>query len=147
MCGCGLIRFDWLLNQMSLNPGWFRDLGDFTFLSPAHFKLVEEHRGNKSWMWNNQKSSHFGRILCSHIAILNGFFLFQHDNALVVKVRSLKEWFSQIAVEDLDLNTIQHLWGELINVLAAKWPKISVAPFQTLVNSLPSRVEAVIAAD
>ena len=99
-----------------------------------------------------------------------GPFLFQHDNAPVHKVRSIQKWFAELGVEELDwpahspdLNSIEHLWDELerrlrarpnrptsvpglTNTLVAEWKPISAATFQHLVESLPRRVEAVIAA-
>ena len=95
-----------------------------------------------------------------------GPFLFQHDCAPVHKARSIKMWFDDFGVEELDwpaqnpdLNPIEHLWDELerrlqtrpsrptsvpdlINAVQNEW-----APtLQNLVESLPRRVEAVIAA-
>ena len=76
----------------------------------------------------------------------------------------------KIGVEDLDwpasspdLNPIKHLWDELehqlrarpnrptsvldlTNAVVAEWKQIPTAMFQHLVESLPRRVEAVIAA-
>ncbi|XP_070962114.1 ataxin-2 homolog [Oncorhynchus clarkii lewisi] len=99
-----------------------------------------------------------------------GPFLFQHDNAPVHKVRSIQKWFVELGVEELDwpaqspdLNPIEHLWDELerrlrarpnrpasvpdlTNALVAEWKQVPTAMFQHLVESLPRRVEAVIAA-
>ena len=85
------------------------------------------------------------------------------------KARSLEKWFVEIGVEEFDwpahspkLNPIKHLWDELerrlrarpnhptsvpdlTNVLVAECKQISTAMFQHLVESLPKRVEAVIA--
>ena len=82
----------------------------------------------------------------------------------------MQKWFVEIGVEELDwpaqspdLNPINHLWDELkfwlrarpnrpisvpdlINALVAEWKKVPAAMFQHLVESLPRRVEAVIAA-
>ena len=98
-----------------------------------------------------------------------GPFLFRHDNAPVHKARSLKKWFAEISVEELDwpaqspdLIPIEHRWDELerrlrarpnrptsvpdlTNALLAEWKQVP-AMFQHLVESLPRRVEAVIAA-
>ena len=95
---------------------------------------------------------------------------FQHDNAPVHKARSLQKCFVEIGVEELnwpaqspDLNPIEHLWDELerqlrarptrptsvpnlTNALVTEWKQIRAAMFQHLVESLPRRVEAVIAA-
>ena len=99
-----------------------------------------------------------------------GSFLFQHDNAPVHKARSIQEWFVESGVEELDwpaqnpdLNPIEHLWNELqcrlrarpnrptsvpdfTDALVAEWTQVSAAMFQHLVQCLPRRVDAVIAA-
>jgi hypothetical protein len=76
---------------------------------------------------------------------------------------SIQKWFVEIGVEELDwpvqtpnLNTIEHLWDELERLivqhqcptslmLVAEWKQFPAAMFQHLVESLPRRVEAVIA--
>ena len=96
--------------------------------------------------------------------------MFQHDNAPVHTARSMQKWFVEIGVEELDwpaqspdLNPIEHLWDELerrlrarpnrstsvpdlTNAVVAEWNQIPAAIFQHLMESLPRRVEAVIAA-
>ena len=86
------------------------------------------------------------------------------------KGRSIQKWFVDIGVEELDwpaqspdVNPIEHLWDELerrlrarpnrptsvsdlTNALVAEWKQIPTAMFQHLVESLPRRVGAVIAA-
>ncbi len=100
----------------------------------------------------------------------DGPFLFQHDCAPVHKARSIKIWMSEFGVEELDwpaqspdLNSIEHLWDELerrlrarpyrptsvsdlTNALLEEWSKIPIKTLLNLVESLPRRVEAVIAA-
>lgn len=99
-----------------------------------------------------------------------GPFLFQHDCAPVHKARSIKAWLDEFGVEELDwpaqspdLNPTEHLWDELerrlrarpssptsvsdlTNALLDEWGKIPTDTLQNLVESLPRRVEAVIAA-
>jgi hypothetical protein len=84
--------------------------------------------------------------------------------------RSIQKWFVEIGVEELDwtaqspdLNPIKHLLDELdrrlparpkrptfvpgqTNALVAVWKQVPAAMFQHLVESLPRRVEAIIAA-
>jgi hypothetical protein len=55
-----------------------------------------------------------------------GPFLFQHDNG-PVKAWSIKKWFVEIGVEELDwpvkshdINPIKHLWDELERQLRAR---------------------------
>jgi hypothetical protein len=88
----------------------------------------------------------------------------------VHKTRSIQKWFVKIGVEELDwpakspdLNSIEHFWVELerrlrakltyptsvpnlTNALVAEWKHVPAAMFPHLVESLPRRVEAVIAA-
>ena len=95
-----------------------------------------------------------------------------YDNAPVHRALSKQKWFVKISVEELDwpaqspdLNPIKHLWDELdcrpgliaqgliaqnkvpylTNALVAEWKQVPAAMFQRLVESLPRRVEAVIA--
>uniref|UniRef100_A0A672YKD4 Tc1-like transposase DDE domain-containing protein n=1 Tax=Sphaeramia orbicularis TaxID=375764 RepID=A0A672YKD4_9TELE len=99
-----------------------------------------------------------------------GPFLFQHDCAPVHKARSIKTWMTESGVDELDwpaqspdLNPIEHLWDELerrlrarpshptsvcdlTNVFLEEWSKIPMNTLLNLVDSLPRRVEAVIAA-
>ncbi|KAI4898858.1 hypothetical protein NFI96_004520 [Prochilodus magdalenae] len=101
----------------------------------------------------------------------DGPFLFQHDRTPVHRASSIKTWMSESGVEELDwpaqspaLHPIEHLWDELERRLRARpshptsvsdltsaileeWSKIPVTTFLTLVESLPGRVEAVIAAE
>uniref|UniRef100_A0A8C8FXR6 Tc1-like transposase DDE domain-containing protein n=1 Tax=Oncorhynchus tshawytscha TaxID=74940 RepID=A0A8C8FXR6_ONCTS len=96
--------------------------------------------------------------------------LFNDDNAPMHKARSIQKWFVEIGVEVLywpakspDLNPIKLLWDELecrlqvrsnlltsvpnlTNALVVEWMQVPAAMFQHLVESLPRRVEAVIAA-
>jgi hypothetical protein len=86
------------------------------------------------------------------------------------KARSIQKWFVEIGVEELDwpaqspdLNSIKHIWDELerqlrarpnhptsvlilTSALVAEWKRVSAAMFQYLLESLPRRVEAVVAA-
>ena len=90
---------------------------------------------------------------------------------LLYKARSIQKWFIEIGVEELDwptqspdLTPIEHLWDELecrlrvrfncpisvpdlTNALVADWKLVPAALFQHLVESLPKRVKAVIAAN
>ena len=99
-----------------------------------------------------------------------GPFLFQHDNAPCHKARSIQEWFGDNDVEEMtwpaqspDLNPIEALWDELerrlrtrpyrpksatelATALQEEWIQIPTATYQNLVESLPRRVEAMIAA-
>jgi hypothetical protein len=86
------------------------------------------------------------------------------------KARSIEKWFGEFGVEELDwpsqspdLNPIEHLCDELehrprarpnrptsvpnlTNTLVVEWKQVPAAIFQHLVESLPRRVGAVIAA-
>ena len=85
------------------------------------------------------------------------------------KARSIQKCFVEIGVEELDwpaqspdLNPIAHLWDvlerrlrarpkcptsvpDLTNALVAEWKQVPAAMFQHLVESIPRRLEAVIA--
>ena len=100
----------------------------------------------------------------------DGLFLSQHDYTPVHKARSIQTWMSEFGVEELDwpawspdLHLIKHLWDELerclrarpsrptsvsdlTNELLEEWSNIPITTFLNLVESLPRRVEAVIAA-
>ena len=95
---------------------------------------------------------------------------FQDDNATSHVARSTMAWYDDNGVQRFDwpaqssdLNLIEHLWDELERrlkgcpsrpksvceltcLLQAEWKKISIAVIQRLVESMPRRVAAVIAA-
>ena len=97
-------------------------------------------------------------------------FQFQHGNAPMHKARSIQKWFDKIGLEELDwpthipdLNPIKHLLDELerrlrarpnhptsvpdlTHALVAELKQITAVMFQHLMESLPRRVEAVVAA-
>ncbi|CDR18088.1 unnamed protein product [Oncorhynchus mykiss] len=86
-----------------------------------------------------------------------GPFLFQHDNAPVHKARSIQKRSVELdwPAQSPDLNPIEHLWDELKRRLQARpncptslaeWKQVPATMFQHLVESLPRRVEAVVAA-
>ena len=100
----------------------------------------------------------------------DGPFLFQHECAPEHKARPIKTWMSKFGLEKLDwpaqspdLNPIEHLWDELeqrlrartsrptsvsdlTNVLLEEWSKNPINTLVNLVESLPRKVEAVLAA-
>uniref|UniRef100_A0A3Q2W3X4 Tc1-like transposase DDE domain-containing protein n=1 Tax=Haplochromis burtoni TaxID=8153 RepID=A0A3Q2W3X4_HAPBU len=97
-------------------------------------------------------------------------FLLQHDCTPVHKSRSIKTWMNEFGVDELDwpaqspdLNPIEYLWDELerrlrarpsrptsvsdlTNALLEEWSEIPINTLLNLVESLPRRIEAVIAA-
>ena len=98
-----------------------------------------------------------------------GPFLLQHDNAPVHKARSMQKLSRSVwknltglhgALTSTPSNTFgmnwnadcepdiiaQHQLPDLTNALVAEWKQIPAAMFQNLVESLPRRVQAVIAA-
>ena len=91
-----------------------------------------------------------------------GRFRFQHDDALVHKVMSMQNLIVDWPAKSPDLNTIQHLWDELEHQLRARpnwpmlvpvltnalveWKQFPAEMFQHLVESLPRRVVAILAA-
>ncbi|GBO31700.1 Transposable element Tcb1 transposase [Araneus ventricosus] len=99
-----------------------------------------------------------------------GPFLFQYDRAPVHTARVVQSWFDDMNVEELDwpaqspdLNPIEHLWDELEHkirsrpkratslteltaFLAEEWRAIPAGKYQKLIDSLPHRIAAVIAA-
>jgi hypothetical protein len=96
--------------------------------------------------------------------------LYQHDNAPFHKSRSVREWFVDNKVPEMDwpaqspdLNPIEHVWDELerrlrsrpqcptsltalATALQEEWAAILLEMFRHLVESLPSRVGAIIKA-
>ena len=70
-------------------------------------------------------------------------FLLQHDNAPVHKAMSIQKWFVEISVEEL--NWPAHS-PDLTNAVVAQWRQVPTAMLQHIVESLPRRLEAVIAA-
>jgi hypothetical protein len=91
--------------------------------------------------------------------------LYQYDNAPCHKARSVREWFVDNKVPEMDcpahspdLNPTEHLWDELecsrpqhptsltalATALREEWAAIPLKTFRHLVESLPSRVTAVI---
>jgi hypothetical protein len=94
--------------------------------------------------------------------------LYQRDSAPCHKVRSVREWFVDNMVPEMDclaqspdLNPIEHLWDEsdrqlcsrlrratsltaLAIVQKEEWAAIPPEMFRNLVESLPGRVRAVI---
>jgi hypothetical protein len=96
--------------------------------------------------------------------------LYQHDNAPCHKARSVREWFVDNKVPEMDcptqspdLNPVEHLWDELerrlrsrpqrptslialATTLQEEWAAIPPETFRHLVESLPGKVRAVIKA-
>jgi hypothetical protein len=96
--------------------------------------------------------------------------LYQHDNAPCHKARSVRDWFLDNKVPEMDwiaqnpdLNPKEHLWDELerrlhsrpqcptsltalATVMQEEWVAISPEMFRRLVVSLPGRVRVVIKA-
>lgn len=78
--------------------------------------------------------------------------LFQLDSAPMNKARSIKKWFSQSDVKELDLSVVQYLWDELGRGLGARpyhqrWTPLillwlNAARLQMLAERFPRRVEA-----
>ena len=66
-----------------------------------------------------------------------GPFLFQHDNSPVHKARSIQKGLVRSGPKSVP---------DLTNALVAEWKQVPTAMFQHLVESLPRRVEADIAA-
>lgn len=95
-------------------------------------------------------------------------YLFQEDNAPIHIAKSTKNWINKNNINILpwpaqspDLNPIEHLWdelerkvrahkplptniNELYEILQEEWIKIDIKKYQNLVNSMPSRINAVI---
>jgi hypothetical protein len=90
--------------------------------------------------------------------------LYQHDSALCHKARSVREWFVDSKVPEMDwpaqspdLSPIEHLWDELecrlcsrpqrptsltalATALQEEWAAIPLETFKHLVENLPGRV-------
>jgi hypothetical protein len=95
-------------------------------------------------------------------------YLYQHDSVPCHKVRSVREWFVDNKVPEMDcpgqspdLNPIEHLWDELecrprsrpqcptpltalATALQEEWAVIPPEMFRHVVESRPGRVRAVI---
>ena len=92
--------------------------------------------------------------------------MFQHDNELIHTSKMTTASLKRLRVKVMDwpsmspdLNPIEHLWGilkrkvevrkvsnirQLHNLVMEEWKSIPVATCEALVNSIPSRVKAVL---
>ena len=96
-------------------------------------------------------------------------FIFQQDNASIHTTKMMQEWFSRQSfslltwpAQSLDLNPIKHLWAilerrlnqydsppkgmiELWELVVQVFPSITTHDCKRLVESMPKRMEAVVA--
>jgi hypothetical protein len=68
-----------------------------------------------------------------------GPFLFQHDNALVNKARSIQKSIQNLTGLHRALTSTPSKVPDLTNALVAEWKQVPAAMFQHLVESLPRR--------
>ena len=106
--------------------------------------------------------------LLPYMSSMGSTFQFMDDNAPCHRTKTVANWMSAKNLNRMevwppqspDLNPIEHVWDilgdkvqekkpknlkELEKILQEEWKKISVLDIQTLINSMPRRVAAVIA--
>jgi hypothetical protein len=127
---------------------------------------------NTAWKYKHRIQGHSDatRTVCGRNQFSDDDCLYQHDNAPCHKSRSVREWFVDSNILEMDwpaqspdLNPTEHLWDELkyqfrsrpqrptsipvlTTALQEEWAAIPPETFRHLVESLPRRVWAVIKA-